>query len=92
MTPTEPGTSVPTGLTPALVEQVLKLSPDDRDRLRDIMDDEDLPPDDRTDEEIAAEIKRRSDDYHAGKGELLTREESDARIRAAIRKLGYELP
>ena len=76
-------------LPPELVAQVRGLMPDQRDRLRDIMDEEDLPPVKDTD--WTAEIKRRSDEHHAGLVKGLTREESSALIRAEMRKLGVEL-
>lgn len=78
----------------AVLEQAMKLPPAVREAVAlELLDSVDEgPPDTRTDEEIAAEIRRRSDDYHAGRGETLTRAESDARIRDAIRKLGFELP
>jgi putative addiction module component (TIGR02574 family) len=88
MTPT----TAETELTPELLERVTKLSPKSKDRLLDLLLEEIGPPDSRTDEEIAAEIKRRSDEYHAGTVKSLTREESDAIIRAEVRKLGVELP
>lgn len=72
MTPTTPETE----LTPDLIERVMKLSAESKDRLLGLLLDElDGPPDDRTDEEIAAEIKRRSDEHHAGNVKLLTPEE-----------------
>ncbi len=79
-------------LTPDLVERVMKLSPEGKDKLLGLLEDDLLPPDNRTDEEIAAVIKQRSDEYHAGTVKSFTREESDAIIRAEMRKLGVELP
>jgi putative addiction module component (TIGR02574 family) len=89
MTPATPETE----LTPDLIDRVMKLSPESKDKLLELLVNElDGPADDRTDEEIAAEIRRRSDEYHAGAVKPLTREESDAAIRDEVRKLGLELP
>jgi putative addiction module component (TIGR02574 family) len=89
MTPTPPETE----LTPDLINRVMKLSPENKDKLLDLLVNElDGPADDRTDEEVAAEIRRRSDEYHAGAVKPLTREESDASIRDEVRKLGLDLP
>jgi putative addiction module component (TIGR02574 family) len=80
-------------LTPDLIERVRKLSPESKDKLVVLLLDElDGPPDDRTDEEIAAEIKRRSDDFHAGTAKLLTPEEVGQNVREVLRRrYGYEL-
>ena len=79
-----------TELTPDLIDRVMRLSPEDKDKLLDLLLDG--PSDDRPDEEVAAEILRRSNEYHAGGVKPLTRAESDAAIRAEVRKLEFELP
>jgi putative addiction module component (TIGR02574 family) len=80
-------------LTPELIDRVMKLAPESKAKLCELLHNElDHLPDDRTDEEIAALIKQRSDEYHAGLVPSMTREESDAAIRAKIRELGFELP
>lgn len=91
MTPTAP-TTPDTGLTPDLIDRVTKLSPEDWERLVEIVDEAHGPPDTRTDEEIAAMIRERIADHDSGKTRSLTRQESDALIRAEMRKLGFELP
>lgn len=78
-------------LTPELIATLRQLSPDERDAVRDILDEEDGPPDTRTPEAWAAEIRRRIDDVESGRVVPLTREESERQIREAIRKLGHEL-
>jgi putative addiction module component (TIGR02574 family) len=79
-----------TDLTPELIDRVMRLSPESKDKLLDLLLDG--PPDDRTDEEIAAEIKRRSDEYHAGTAKLLTPEEVERNVREMLRReFGFEL-
>jgi putative addiction module component (TIGR02574 family) len=79
-------------LTPELIELVMKLSPQNKDRLVELLIEAIGPPDTRTDEEIAAVIRRRLDAIDAGESQLMTREESEAAIRANMRTLGVELP
>lgn len=85
MTPTA------TGLAPELIEQVEKLTPEQRDKLRDFMDVLDGPPA-PSPEEAAALIRQRIEEHDAGLVKGYTREESAALIRAEMRKLGVELP
>ena len=87
--PTQPGTD----LTPELIDRVMELSLEGKDKLFGLLAKElDSPPDDRTDEEIAAEIKRRSDDVHAGNAQLLTPEEVEQNVREMLRRdFGFEL-
>jgi putative addiction module component (TIGR02574 family) len=87
MTPT----ATRTGLPAALVEQVLALTPEQRDELFELVELADLPPDTRTDAEWKEEIARRVADVQAGRSVLLTREQAEAEIREAMRKLGVEL-
>ena len=89
MTPATPDAE----LTPDLIERVRKLSTESKDKLVVLLLDElDGPPDNRTEEEIAAEIKRRSDDYHGGIVKLLTPEEVERNVREVLRRrYGYEL-
>ncbi len=85
MTPTT------TDLPPELVTQVRGLTPDQRDRLRDQLDEldeADLPP--VKDIDWTAEIKRRMDDHAANPSAALTREQAAAQARAEMRKLGLE--
>ena len=80
-------------LTPELVDRVMKLAPEGKAKLYELLHEElDFPRDDHSDEEVAALIKQRSDEYHAGLVPSMTREESEAAIRAKIRQLGFELP
>lgn len=85
MTPTPTDTDLP----PDLVERVRGLTADQRDRLRDLMDEEDGPP--ATDIDWG-EIERRMEEHAADPSSALTREQSAALIRAEMRKLGLELP
>lgn len=89
MTPATPETE----LTPELIERVKKLSEKNKDRLVGLLLDElDGPPDNRSAEEIAAEIKRRSDDYHAGSVKLLTPAEVEQNVRETLRRrYGHDL-
>lgn len=81
-----------TGLTPELIDRVMQLSPEDKDRLADMLTGETCRPDDRTDAEIAAMIKQRSDDVRAGKVKLLTAEEVEENLRQSLRRdFGIEL-
>ena len=74
-----------TELTPELIERVKKLSPESQEQLVDLIYGPMPPgPDD-------AEIARRLDELAAGNVTLLTREEAEAQVREAIRKLGVEL-
>ncbi len=87
MTPATPEAE----LTPDLIERVMKLSPENKDRLLGLLlDDPDEPPDAVTD--WPAEIRRRLEAIAAGNARLMTREESDAAIRERFRTLGVELP
>ncbi|HET6574820.1 MAG TPA: hypothetical protein VFG68_14540 [Fimbriiglobus sp.] len=87
MTPTTPETE----LTPDLIERVMKLSAENKDRLFGLLlDDPDEPPDVVTD--WPAEIQRRLESIAVGGVRLMTREESDAAIRERLRALGVELP
>lgn len=75
-----------------LVERVKRLSPQGKEQLFDLLEqDIDLPLDPRTEEEWRAEIARRVADVQAGRSVLLTREQAEAEIREAMRKLGVEL-
>ena len=76
-------------LTPELMDQVRALSDDDRERLRDLLDEEEGPPANDID---WAEIQRRCDAHAADPSSSLTREQAREQLRAEMRKLGWELP
>jgi hypothetical protein len=81
-----------TGLTPELIDRVRKLSPQDKDKLLGLLEDELFPPDPRTDEEIAAMIKQRSDEVASGNYTAMTPEEVERNIRESLRRrYGFEL-
>lgn len=88
MTPT----AKPSGLTPELIEQVKILTPEEQDELFALVIDADMPPDTRTEEEWAAEIKRRIEEAESGTVPSLTREEAAEQVRTFLReKYGFEL-
>ena len=87
MTPTATRTGLPT----ALVDQVMALTPEQREELFELAALEDVPPDPRTEAEWREEIARRVADVEAGRSVLMTREEANEQVRAEMRKLGVEL-
>ena len=77
-----------TALDPDLVSRVKSLSSELKAALFEIAwEDGDGPPEGPD----WPEIQRRIDDVNAGRAILLSREESDAMIKARIRELGLEL-
>jgi putative addiction module component (TIGR02574 family) len=80
-----------TTLSPDLIATLKNLSPDERDLVRDLLDEQDGPPESRTAREQMDEIQRRAAKVASGNYTSLTREESTEQIREAIRKLGHEL-
>jgi putative addiction module component (TIGR02574 family) len=83
MTPTQPP-APPSGLTPELIAQVRALTPDERETLRDIMEDADRPADDLrvVRQEQRDEIARRIADIAAGRTQPLDAEDVLARLEA----------
>ena len=77
-------------LTPDLIDRVKKLSPENRCKLAVLMDGWDGPPDSVAD--WPTEIRRRLTKIADGSARLMTKEESDSAIRAAVRAEGFELP
>lgn len=77
-------------LTPDLIDRVKKLSAEDRDTLVGLLDELDGPPDPVSD--WPAEIRRRLAKVADGSARFMTKEESDAAIRDALRAEGFELP
>jgi hypothetical protein len=75
-----------TELTPELIDRVMKLSPENRAKLADLLDEADLPPgpDD-------AEIRRRLASVLDGTAQTLSREEADEAVRQALRAHGVDL-
>lgn len=71
-----------TELTDDLVERVRNLSPAAKDRLRDLLD---------PDEVWTEELTRRAERVVAGTAVLLTPEEVEVRVRAALSEEGVEL-
>lgn len=71
-------------LTPELIATLKQLSPGDKDRVIDLLTEDDGPPDTRTPEEWAAEIKRRAEMVASGNYVALTREEVEASVRQAV--------
>jgi putative addiction module component (TIGR02574 family) len=71
-----------TELTPELIERVLKLSPENRERLRALLG---APPNSDADWEYwKAEIKRRIEDIESGRVKAITPEEMFANVRKAL--------
>lgn len=71
-----------TELTPELIERVMKLSPQNRERLRMLLGE---PPNSDADWEYwKAEIKRRIDDIQSGRVKAITPEEMFANVRKAL--------
>ncbi len=69
-----------------LIDRVMKLSPEGRGQLMELICEADLPP--GPDEK---EIARRLNSVMDGTAKTLTREESDEAIRQAMRSQGVEL-
>jgi hypothetical protein len=86
-----PPTATRTGLPPALLDQVLALTPEQREELFELAALEDMPPDPRTEEDWRTEIARRVADIQAGRAVLMSREEAYEQVRVEMRKLGVEL-
>jgi len=80
-------TTTATDLPPELVEQVMKLSPGQQDRLMDLL----FAAMDGQPDNVSAVIAERAERVARGNYSAMTREESDRRIREAVRKHGFEL-
>jgi hypothetical protein len=91
MSATTTDAAIDTGLTPELIDRLMRLSPEDKDRVAlFLLEDLDPPPGANVD--WPAEIRRRLEAVAAGEIKPMSRAESDAAIRAEMRKLGVELP
>jgi hypothetical protein len=89
MTPTASRTGIPT----ELVDQVLALTPEQREELSELIDLADMPPPDpRTEEELMADLVRDAEAADSGRVPSLTREQAKEQVRKELReKYGFEL-
>lgn len=81
-------TATATSLPQGLIDQVMALTPEQREELAEIVG---LTPDERSEEEWQLENIRRMEEIVAGRAALMSRQESDEYIRIEMQKEGVEL-
>ena len=88
MTPTATRTGLPT----ALLDQVMALTPEQREELMELAALEEMPSDPRTEEQLMADLVRDAEAADASTVPSLTREQARDHVRKTLRdKYGFEL-
>jgi putative addiction module component (TIGR02574 family) len=80
-----------TALTPELIATLQQLSADDKDRVVELLMDDEVDPKSPVPSHSVDEIARRIEDVDAGRVTPLSRDEAAEQVRQAMRGRGIEL-